>query len=486
MLTLPWAGRHASSRSPNGMHIDAGAAWVHGCSGGQPLVELADAAGVTLVPQCPTNPWMDPLRAFNGEVRVDGRRVPESEVRSSLAKHAGLLDDVARFEGSREAEFDGSLEEGLETARSARGGNGGGGGGDGSGMGGGGGGTCEVGEMLVMAGVEYWMGASLANLSLNEWTGDAEGGDGSDLDGNGWGDYPGHHALPQATDGAQGGMSRLVQWLYDSSHVSGEGCVRLGQHVTEICTGSANGGGVLVRTAAGTTIHAETVLVTIPLGVLKAGGVHFVPPLPDAKLGAIRRLAQGSYKKVWLEFETPFWEQSATFVTCALTSSKGEYDQFGNGFLLFDNLLHSAGLPVLEAVLVGRRADLVFGCSDEVIGVAVLHVLRRSYPTLDIPEPTHLAVTRWEEDPFSRGAYSFFPPGATERDIGALANPIGDRVFFGGEATDAKGQGSLHGAGASGVRAAADVRRALVARAAARPKGALERERGSGALPSRL
>ena len=46
--------------------------------------------------------------------------------------------------------------------------------------------------MLVMAGVEYWMGASLANLSLNEWTGDAEGGDGSDLDGNGWGDYPGH------------------------------------------------------------------------------------------------------------------------------------------------------------------------------------------------------------------------------------------------------------------------------------------------------
>ena len=63
----------------------------------------------------------------------------------------------------------------------------------------------------------------------------------------------------------------------------------------------------------------------------------------------------------------------------------------------------------------------------------------------------------WQADPFSCGAYSYAVAGGAEapRD---LAAPIADTLFFAGEATDFTGHhGTVHGALASGVRAAQEV-----------------------------
>mgnify|MGYP003793744169 CR=1 FL=1 len=67
----------------------------------------------------------------------------------------------------------------------------------------------------------------------------------------------------------------------------------------------------------------------------------------------------------------------------------------------------------------------------------------------------------WEHDPFARGAYSYqVVDGADAPD--ALARPIRRTLFFAGEASDAAGAtGTVHGAIASGRRAAAQVLRAL-------------------------
>lgn len=42
----------------------------------------------------------------------------------------------------------------------------------------------------------------------------------------------------------------------------------------------------------------DAVVVTASLGVLKRGGIQFTPPLPERKLGAIRRLGFGVLNKV--------------------------------------------------------------------------------------------------------------------------------------------------------------------------------------------
>jgi monoamine oxidase len=63
----------------------------------------------------------------------------------------------------------------------------------------------------------------------------------------------------------------------------------------------------------------------------------------------------------------------------------------------------------------------------------------------------------WQADPYSRGAYSYIPVGGLEAPR-LLAEPVEDTLFFAGEATDPDGQnGTVHGAMASGRRAAAEI-----------------------------
>jgi monoamine oxidase len=67
-------------------------------------------------------------------------------------------------------------------------------------------------------------------------------------------------------------------------------------------------------------------------------------------------------------------------------------------------------------------------------------------------------------DPWSRGAYSWIPVGGLDAPA-ALAAPVAGRLFFAGEATDLSGEpGTVHGALASGTRAAAEIVAALRAR----------------------
>lgn len=67
--------------------------------------------------------------------------------------------------------------------------------------------------------------------------------------------------------------------------------------------------------------------------------------------------------------------------------------------------------------------------------------------------------SRWGTDPFARGAFSFDAVGAQAELRAALSEPVGERLVFAGEATDVEAPGTLDGARASGMRAAADVAR---------------------------
>jgi monoamine oxidase len=63
----------------------------------------------------------------------------------------------------------------------------------------------------------------------------------------------------------------------------------------------------------------------------------------------------------------------------------------------------------------------------------------------------------WQKDPFAGGAYSYIPVGGIDAPS-QLARPLGDTLFFAGEATNTEGhQGTVHGAIASGLRAAREI-----------------------------
>src|SRR3989441_7944022 len=61
-----------------------------------------------------------------------------------------------------------------------------------------------------------------------------------------------------------------------------------------------------MRSAAGAEFTAPQAIVTVPLGVLKAGALHFTPAL-TGKEQALRALEMGAVVRVSLCFESEVW-----------------------------------------------------------------------------------------------------------------------------------------------------------------------------------
>ncbi len=132
--------------------------------------------------------------------------------------------------------------------------------------------------------------------------------------------------------------------------------VRLDSPVTEIDVAN---NGVGVATRSGATLVADRVLLTVPLGVLKAGRIGFTAALPTAKQHAIHRLGMGVLDKVYLRFEDAFWPAQADAF-----GFMGETHGQLAGWL---NLHKYTGEPVLLAFSAGSAADTLAAKSDEAI-----------------------------------------------------------------------------------------------------------------------
>jgi hypothetical protein len=78
-------------------------------------------------------------------------------------------------------------------------------------------------------------------------------------------------------------------------------------------------------------------------------------------------------------------------------------------------------------------------------------------PATGVPAPTAMRRSKWGTDPFARGSFSFDAVGADRGLREALAEPVADRLVIAGEACDPEAPGTLHGAQASGLQAAADL-----------------------------
>jgi polyamine oxidase len=219
--------------------------------------------------------------------------------------------------------------------------------------------------------------------------------------------------------------------------------VRLEHPVTEVRWES----GRAVVIAAGQRFRADQIVVTVPLGVLKAGAITFVPELPASHQGPIDRLGVGTLTKVILQFPRAFWPAERHFFVLM-----GPDDAES---LEVTNLSVYQDTPMLSVIAGADYGEALDGLPPADAVAEVMATLRASWP--DAPDPTASLVTRQGEDPWQRGSYSFVPVGATLQDIEALARPLGGALMFAGEHTSPTMFGWAHGAFLSGERAAADV-----------------------------
>ena len=127
------------------------------------------------------------------------------------------------------------------------------------------------------------------------------------------------------------------------------------------------------------------------------------------------------------------------------------------------NLTRYNGAPALIGFTSGNAARLVETMSDDEVVANVMQQIRThaggaTAPASGrIPDPVQVRISRWGSDPLARGSYSFLGLGGSGGDRDRLAVPVGNTLFFAGEATHRNDPASVHGAWWSGQRAARQI-----------------------------
>ena len=217
---------------------------------------------------------------------------------------------------------------------------------------------------------------------------------------------------------------------------------------------------VKARTKHGiSNFSGSAVLITVPLGVLKEHGtIRFTPPLPSAKLQAMDKLEMGKVIRIVLQFRERFWEK---------IRPAGKRTLADMSFLFSDDELIPTWWttnPEKHPLITGWAP---FRAAEQLSGQNISFVRQKAVDTLarllavDSGELGNLLVDAychdWQSDPFSRGAYSYGKVGCDGAQQ-ALGEPLNNTLFFAGEATDVTGHnGTVHGAIASGERAAREI-----------------------------
>ncbi|MCK2032752.1 NAD(P)/FAD-dependent oxidoreductase [Microbacterium sp. KSW4-4] len=202
--------------------------------------------------------------------------------------------------------------------------------------------------------------------------------------------------------------------------------------------------GVWVRTSHG-DFSGDTTVITVPVGVLQAGTMEIVPPLPPVNAEALGRLRMNAFEKVFLRFPTRFWEDGVY----ALRQQGPEARWWHSWYDL--TALHDE--PLLLTFAAGPAAAATRDWSDEQVQASIMAQLRRLYGDA-IPGPIGMRRTAWQDDPFAHGSYAYMTVGSTTTDHDDLATPVGGVLHLAGEATWTDDPATVPAALFSGHRAA--------------------------------
>jgi monoamine oxidase len=168
----------------------------------------------------------------------------------------------------------------------------------------------------------------------------------------------------------------------------------------------------------------------------------------------------GKIIRVTLRFRQRFWETLS-----APTESSKTLD--GMSFLFSDDDWYPTWWTMMPEKLPIITGWAPFHCAERLSGKShsfvVDHALQTLSKLLDVRSDKLAQLLDdsyfhdWQNDPFSRGAYSY---GGVDADgaQAVLATPVENTLFFAGEATDISGHnGTVQGAIASGQRAADEI-----------------------------
>jgi hypothetical protein len=308
----------------NDKNLDDGAAWIHGTCD-NPLMKLVMTDD--LIPIAQNNPWM---HSENADIKYlnDDRDFTE-ETRQQLAKKWSQV--VDQIVNSIQDPDHVTIDEAFADSKYDE----------------------EIKSFLYM--IEVWCGGSIKNLPVSFLkTLECK----TAL----YGDYAGSHCI----------FKKGAKTILNS--FSSKDKIKLSTIVTEV---KYNDCFVEVHTRDGRIFLCEKLCITIPPGPLR--DIKFDPPLEKARLDSLSRVKMGSYKKIQIEFDKVFWNNSAMILT-------RDYENTEFPYILWNNYALSKGLPILEAICPANHGWSLAGKSDEDIIESVMKHLNLYYKNVPFPK----------------------------------------------------------------------------------------------------
>ncbi len=362
-------GRAWTARSPSGLPIELGCAWLHSADENE-LCALARRSGLTIDKTRP--PWRTQIND------VGFGPAGQADFRAALARLFARLDEAGQAEGDQPA--DRLLDPGNRW------------------------------NGLINATSTYMNGVELDQVSVRDF----------------W-----HYHDTGVNWRIVEGYGSLMEALASGLDITLECPARLIDH---------SGPHVRIDTPHG-DLRGCAVIVTVSTDVLCAGDLRFHPALPD-KIAAAEMLPLGLADKVYLGLDGAAEFPKDSHLYGALDSVRtASYHLRPFGRPLIEVYFGGRFARELEAEGAAAFASFAIGQLASLLGEGMR---KRLHP---------IAATAWGRDPYARGSYSHAMPGhADGRSV--LAAPVGDRLFFAGEACMVHDFSTAHGAYRSGVAAA--------------------------------
>ncbi|NIX76368.1 flavin monoamine oxidase family protein [Microvirga terricola] len=215
--------------------------------------------------------------------------------------------------------------------------------------------------------------------------------------------------------------------------------VQLDTPVTHLYWGD---GRVAADTPRG-TVRAQAAIVTVPVGVLQAGGIRFTPELPAEIQEALEGLHMGALTKIALRVDR---ERFGKIDVTDLVDV-----QQGGPVTSFE--LWPDDEDLVLAYIGGDHARELCRAGESAATDFAVNRLASMLGARARDAVTGGRLAGWWSDPYAMGSYSIVKPGYVLAREG-LRLPIGDRLWLAGEATAGGGAMTVGGATLEGERAA--------------------------------
>lgn len=180
--------------------------------------------------------------------------------------------------------------------------------------------------------------------------------------------------------------------------------------------------------------------------MLKSGTVRFTDPLKHKRQRAIDRLEMGLLNKCWMRFDRVFWPTDVDWI-----------DYMGpveNQWADWLNCYGATGKPLLVGFNAAAMGETVEAMDDAETTATAMTALRVMFGHA-IPDPVGVQITRWRQDPFALGSYSFNAVGSSAKDRRALFGADWDgTLHFAGDACSHDHPGTTQGALMTGISTA--------------------------------